>query len=115
MGGALRVPLPRAGGLVHEAAAAARTVRRPPHPAEPVSLLRLERASFRYAGAGIPALADISLAIGPGELVALAGRPGSGTSTLLLVSGGYAPRLVGGTLEGTRELSARRPAIVFAT
>jgi energy-coupling factor transporter ATP-binding protein EcfA2 len=80
-----------------------------------VSLLRLERATFRYAGSVAPALVEATLEVRAGELVALAGRPGSGTSTLLLVAGGYAPRLVGGTLEGSRDIGARRPAIVFAT
>ncbi len=79
-----------------------------------MSLLRLDGATFRYAGAAEPALDRIALEIHAGELIGLAGRPGSGTSTLLLVAGGYAPRLVGGTLTGTRELAARRPAIVFA-
>ena len=76
--------------------------------------MRLEHVSFRYAGASTPALADVSLDIAAGEVVALSGRPGAGTSTLLLVAGGYAPRVTGGELSGTRTGDARRPAIVFA-
>lgn len=79
------------------------------------ALVSMGGVSFRYAGAPVHALSDLSLEIGAGEIVLAAGRPGSGTSTLLLVAGGYAPRVVGGTLEGTRRLGARRPSIVFAT
>jgi energy-coupling factor transporter ATP-binding protein EcfA2 len=78
-------------------------------------LVRFHGCSYRFPGSAEPALADLTLAIGRGEVVAVAGAAGSGTSTLLLVAGGYAPRLLGGTLAGTRASEARRPAIVFAT
>jgi len=80
-----------------------------------VSAITLERAGFRYAGGHAPALDGISFSAGPGEIILVAGRPGSGTSTLLLVAGGYAPRVVGGELTGTRTIGAKKPAIVFAT
>jgi len=79
------------------------------------AVLRFADASFRYAGEQTPALAALDFEVAAGEIVALTGAPGSGTSTLLLVAGGYAPRLVGGTLSGLVELAARAPAIVFAT
>ncbi len=79
------------------------------------ALLRLERCSYRYPGAAAPALAHVTLALERGEVVLVAGAVGAGASTLLLVAGGYAPRLLGGTLEGVRAIEARRPAIVFAT
>lgn len=77
-------------------------------------LLRLRDASFRYAGAEAQALSGLHAEFAAGEIVALQGRPGSGTSTFLLVAGGYAPRLVGGALGGERDIAARQPAIVFA-
>jgi energy-coupling factor transporter ATP-binding protein EcfA2 len=40
---------------------------------------------------------------------------GAGTSTLLLVAGGFAPRLTGGALAGARRADAARVGIVFAT
>jgi energy-coupling factor transporter ATP-binding protein EcfA2 len=78
------------------------------------SLLRFERVSYCHAGSDGPALADLTFAVAAGEVVHAAGPPGSGTSTLLLVAGGFAPRLVGGRLDGTRTSAVRRPAIVFA-
>src|SRR5258707_815962 len=79
------------------------------------TMVRFTDATFRYAGADEPALSALSFEAARGEIVALTGAPGSGTSTLLLVAGGYAPRLIGGTLTGGVERSARAPAIVFAT
>jgi len=78
-------------------------------------MLRFEGATFRYAGSATAALADVRLTIAAGEVVAVTGAPGSGASTLLLVAGGFAPRLTGGDLAGTFESRAQRPAIVFAT
>jgi energy-coupling factor transporter ATP-binding protein EcfA2 len=79
-----------------------------------MSLVSLERVSFTYPGAGRPALSDVSLEVGSGELLVVAGRTGAGASTLLLVAAGFAPRLVGGTLTGTRRIGARCPSIVFS-
>ncbi|PMX56344.1 lipid ABC transporter permease/ATP-binding protein, partial [Pseudomonas sp. GP01-A15] len=44
--------------------------------------VEFDRVSFAYPGKGA-ALADVSLAIAPGELVAFVGRSGSGESTLM--------------------------------
>ncbi len=78
-------------------------------------MIRLEGVRFRYAGSESPALDVPSLAVDKGELVAITGPVGSGCSTLLLVASGFAPRMTGGTLEGTREVAAQRAGIVFAT
>jgi energy-coupling factor transporter ATP-binding protein EcfA2 len=77
-------------------------------------LLSLSHVTYRHAGASTPALVDVTLEVSPGEVVALTGAPGAGATTFLLVAGGFAPRLIGGTLEGTVHRGAARPGIVFA-
>ena len=78
------------------------------------ALVTLERVTFTYPGSGRPALADVSLEIAAGDVIAVTGESGAGASTLLLVATGFAPRLVGGTLAGTRRIAARRCGVVFA-
>jgi energy-coupling factor transport system ATP-binding protein len=63
-------------------------------------MLTLERVSYRYAGARVAALLDVSVALGPGEVVGLVGASEAGKTTLCLVAAGLAPRTVGGTLRG---------------
>jgi ABC-type bacteriocin/lantibiotic exporter with double-glycine peptidase domain len=54
--------------------------------------IRLEHVCFRYGTAGPLALRDVSLAIQPGQHVAIVGRSGAGKSTLArLIVGLYAP------------------------
>lgn len=74
----------------------------------------LAGVTFTYPGAERAALSDLSLEVMAGEVALIAGAAGAGASTLLLVTTGLAPRLVGGTLAGSRTIGARRCGIVFA-
>jgi energy-coupling factor transporter ATP-binding protein EcfA2 len=65
-----------------------------------VTGVALEQVTFRYPGAAVPALRDVSCAVRGGELVMLIGVAGAGCSTALLVAAGLAPRVTGGTLRG---------------
>ena len=65
---------------------------------EPV--LELDRVTYAYPGAIRPSLADITLRIGAGEMVVLAGASGSGKSTLLRVASGLVPHFFGGRFAG---------------
>jgi energy-coupling factor transport system ATP-binding protein len=82
-----------------------------------VSALRvtLDGVTFTYPGHPEPALRDVSLALEAGTLTGVAGPVGSGCSTLLLVAGGFAPRLTGGALTGVRRLATTSVGVVFAT
>jgi energy-coupling factor transporter ATP-binding protein EcfA2 len=68
---------------------------------EPVPpTLELRGVTYRYPGERRPALHDVSLAIGPGEIVGVTGPNEAGKSTLCLVAAGLAPASVGGELAG---------------
>lgn len=63
-------------------------------------MLVLERITYRYAGGTAPALIDVSLSLGDGEVVGLCGASESGKTTLCLVASGLAPRAIRGELSG---------------
>ena len=62
--------------------------------------LTLVGVTYRYPGARSPSLTDVSLSLGPGEVVGLVGPNEAGKSTTCLVAAGLAPRAVGGSLDG---------------
>jgi energy-coupling factor transporter ATP-binding protein EcfA2 len=62
--------------------------------------LAIESLSYSYPEAARRALAGLSLEVGGGEFVLLAGRSASGKSTLLRAACGLVPHFHGGELEG---------------
>jgi energy-coupling factor transport system ATP-binding protein len=63
--------------------------------------LAIEGLSYAYPGTGGLALEGVSLEVGPGEFVLLAGRSASGKSTLLRGACGLVPHFHGGEIEGS--------------
>jgi energy-coupling factor transporter ATP-binding protein EcfA2 len=74
-------------------------------------VIRLDRVSYQYPGVDEPALRDVSLEIGPGELVLLAGPSGAGKSTLLRCMNGLVPHFAGGRLSGTIRVGGLDPVM----
>lgn len=74
-----------------------------------MSLLTLDRASKRFGTRA--ALADISLTVEPGEIVALVGASGSGKSTLLRLLSGLDTPTSGRALFHDVEIDGPRPEI----
>ena len=80
-----------------------------------MAVARAERVTFSYPGVVAPALADVTLAIEPGEVVLVLGASGSGKSTLLRAFSGLVPHFHGGRFAGRvdvagRDSRAARPA-----
>ncbi|MEX1336722.1 MAG: ABC transporter ATP-binding protein, partial [Candidatus Limnocylindrales bacterium] len=63
-------------------------------------MLNLRGVSYRYPGARIETLHGIDLDLREGTITGLVGPAEAGKSTLCLVAGGLAPRVVGGRLSG---------------
>src|SRR5262249_24903910 len=64
----------------------------------------LEAVGYAYPNGGGRALEDVSLRIGAGELVVLAGRSGCGKTTLLRAACGLVPHFHGGAISGRIEV-----------
>lgn len=71
--------------------------------------LLVEQLSFRYRSAAEPSLADVGLAVAPGELLLIAGGSGSGKSTLLRCLNGLIPRSYGGERSGRIAIAGQSP------
>ena len=63
--------------------------------------IELSGVGYRYAGEARPALLDVDLELGDGEVLGVAGRSESGKTTLCLVISGLAPRAIGGRIRGS--------------
>ncbi|MDR1800016.1 MAG: ATP-binding cassette domain-containing protein [Bifidobacteriaceae bacterium] len=63
-------------------------------------MIRLDHVTFTFAGAAQPALQDVNLMVGPGELALVIGPTGAGKTTLLRTVNGLVPHFSGGRLEG---------------
>ena len=79
-----------------------------------MEILRVETATYRYVGAGRPALVDIDLSVEAGQVVGVVGPNEAGKSTLCLVASGLAPATIGGSLKGRvlvagAETASQRP------
>jgi energy-coupling factor transporter ATP-binding protein EcfA2 len=63
-------------------------------------MFECDQLTYSYPDAASPALTDVSLEIGAGELVVLAGASASGKSTLLRAASGLVPHFFGGIVSG---------------
>jgi ABC-type branched-subunit amino acid transport system ATPase component len=73
----------------------------------PVPLLRAEGVTAGYGG--VPVIQDVSLSVGPGEIVAIIGPNGAGKSTLLKALVGILRVTSGRIMLGDEEVTNRRP------
>ena len=67
--------------------------------------LAVRGVTYSYPEAERPSLVDVSLTIGPGEFVLLAGRSACGKSTLLRAACGLVPHFHGGAIDGGVEVA----------
>ena len=63
-------------------------------------MLRWRDLSFTYDGSPAPTLENVDVAVAESEMVLVAGRTGTGKSTLLRTVNGLVPRFTGGRLDG---------------
>jgi energy-coupling factor transporter ATP-binding protein EcfA2 len=62
--------------------------------------LEIERLGYRYPGSDRDVLREVTLSVGAGELIVLAGRSASGKTTLLRAACGLVPHFHGGEVSG---------------
>ncbi|HWM54180.1 MAG TPA: ATP-binding cassette domain-containing protein [Solirubrobacterales bacterium] len=70
-----------------------------------IPALSIEELTYSYPHGERGALRDVSLQLGAGELVLLAGRSASGKSTLLRAACGLVPHFHGGHIEGSVQVA----------
>lgn len=71
----------------------------------PDGALALEGVSYTYPGATVPAVEGLSLAVEPGEVVALSGHSGGGKSTALAMAMGFLAPSAGRVTVGGADLA----------
>ncbi len=70
-------------------------------------LVEVDGLTFRYRRAVEPAIRDVTLAVGPGEVLLVAGPSGCGKSTLIRAINGLIPHAYPGELSGAVRLAGR--------
>lgn len=79
-----------------------------------MSGVRFEEVTYRYPEAPDPAIRGLSLDLECGEISWLFGAAGAGTSTLLALASGAAPRHLGGTVSGRIRTLGSDPGVPAA-
>jgi energy-coupling factor transport system ATP-binding protein len=70
-------------------------------------LVEVEGLTFRYRRASEPAIRDVNLSLGPGEVLLVAGPSGCGKSTLIRAINGLIPHAYPGELAGVVRVGGR--------
>ena len=74
-----------------------------------MSAVRYEHATRTYEGSDVPAVDDLDLDVGDGELIVLVGPSGSGKTTALRMLAGLEPLDAGAVHIGERDVTNVRP------
>lgn len=69
--------------------------------------IRIGNLTYRYPGTNRPALQDVTLEVGTGEIVLVTGASGAGKTTLCCTLNGMVPHSYGGDFEGTVTVKGR--------